>query len=430
MQKWLLLVSACLSLVAAQTPVGREVHPKITTYECSRRRGCVPQKTHIVLDALSHPVKQKANPSLGCGNWGEAPPKDICPDEKTCAKNCILEAIDDYSKYGVTTKGSTLNLEMLRPDGSVATPRVYLLSVNKNKYQMLKLTGNEFTFDVDVSKLPCGMNGALYLSEMDERGGREKLNKSGAYHGSGYCDAQCFTTPFINGVANIEGKGSCCNEMDIWEANARASHIAPHPCSKPGLFRCTGEECAFEGDCDKWGCGYNPYKLGNPDYYGPNGDVDTTRPFTVITQFPANKKGELQQIKRMHIQDGKLIYNAAVNVTGPPPVDYMDAEYCSTVIGEGGFDRLGGMVEMGNAMSRGMVLAMSIWWDEGGAMQWLDGASTGAGPCNATEGFPAAIRQIEAFPKVSFSNIKWGEMGTTFKVPKPKPGKPGKGGKN
>ena len=69
---------------------------------------------------------------------------------------------------------------------------------------------------------------------------------------------------------------------------------------------------------------------------------------------------------------------------------------------------------MGDAMARGMVLALSIWWDEGGAMQWLDGSVNGAGPCNATEGFPEAIRQIEKAPTVTFSQIKWGEIGSTF----------------
>ena len=32
----------------------------------------------------------------------------------------------------------------------------------------------EFTFDVDVSQLPCGLNGALYFVEMDEDGGASK----------------------------------------------------------------------------------------------------------------------------------------------------------------------------------------------------------------------------------------------------------------
>ena len=39
---------------------------------------------------------------------------------------------------------------------------------------MFYLKNREFTFDVDVSELPCGLNGALYFVEMDEDGGMGK----------------------------------------------------------------------------------------------------------------------------------------------------------------------------------------------------------------------------------------------------------------
>jgi cellulose 1,4-beta-cellobiosidase len=67
---------------------------------------------------------------------------------------------------------------------------------------MFKLLNKEFTFDVDVSNLPCGLNGALYLVEMDEDGGMAKYssNKAGAKYGTGYCDTQCpHDIKFING---------------------------------------------------------------------------------------------------------------------------------------------------------------------------------------------------------------------------------------
>ncbi len=41
-----------------------------------------------------------------------------------------------------------------------------------DKYYMFKLKNKEFTFDVDVSQLPCGLNGALYFVEMEEDGGK------------------------------------------------------------------------------------------------------------------------------------------------------------------------------------------------------------------------------------------------------------------
>jgi cellulose 1,4-beta-cellobiosidase len=36
---------------------------------------------------------------------------------------------------------------------------------------MFKLKNKEFTFTVDVSNMPCGLNGALYFVEMPEDGG-------------------------------------------------------------------------------------------------------------------------------------------------------------------------------------------------------------------------------------------------------------------
>ena len=80
--------------------------------------------------------------------------------------------------------------------------RVYLMDAQDQGYNMFKLKNHEFTFDVDVSKLPCGLNGALYFSEMDADGGASKYsgNKAGAKYGTGYCDAQCpHDIKFING---------------------------------------------------------------------------------------------------------------------------------------------------------------------------------------------------------------------------------------
>jgi cellulose 1,4-beta-cellobiosidase len=58
---------------------------------------------------------------------------------------------------------------------------------------MFKLLNREFSFDVDVSSLECGINGALYFVEMEADGGMSKFptNKAGAKYGTGYCDAQC-----------------------------------------------------------------------------------------------------------------------------------------------------------------------------------------------------------------------------------------------
>ena len=71
---------------------------------------------------------------------------------------------------------------------------------------MFKLKNKEFTFDVDLSTLPCGLNGALYFVSMDKDGGMSEYanNKAGAKYGTGYCDSQCpQDIKFINGLVGF-----------------------------------------------------------------------------------------------------------------------------------------------------------------------------------------------------------------------------------
>ena len=64
---------------------------------------------------------------------------------------------------------------------------------DEDHYKMFQMKNMEITFDVDVSKLPCGMNGALYFVEMDSDGGKSKYdtNEAGAKYGTGYCNSNC-----------------------------------------------------------------------------------------------------------------------------------------------------------------------------------------------------------------------------------------------
>lgn len=138
----------------------------------------------------------------------------------------------------------------------------------------------------------------------------------------------------------------------------------PHPCNITGVYGGNPAESAFEGVCDKWGCGYNPYGVNDTTHYGRGSgfDVDTTKPFTVVTSFPADKNGKLARIERKYVQGGKVIQNAVVNIEGRTKRDFLNDDYCEE--NPGGtrrFTELGGLEEMGDAMTRGMVLAFAIW---------------------------------------------------------------------
>ncbi|KAF8859705.1 endoglucanase I from Trichoderma Reesei [Acephala macrosclerotiorum] len=388
-------LAAALPLVASQQ-IGTEtpsINPKLPTWKCTTGGGCVQRDTSVVLDWNFHLI-HTSNGSTCTTSTGVDP--TLCPDEATCSRNCVIEGVN-YTSAGVSTSGDTLTLHQYVQSSGVtsnASPRVYLLGSDGN-YEMLQLLNQELRFDVDVSTLVCGENGALYLSEMDKTGGRTSYNPGGASYGSGYCDAQCPVQTWINGTLNTASKGYCCNEMDIWEANANATAFTPHPC---------------EGDtCDGSGCGFNPYAMGNHTYYGNGMTVDTLKPMTVITQFyttDGTSCGNLSEIRRLYIQNGKIIKNA-VSTAG---LDSITASWCSS--SDATAASLGGLTTMGQSLARGMVLIFSIWNDNGQFMNWLDSGSSG--PCNATEGSPTLIKSNTPGTFTTFSNIRWGDIGSTF----------------
>ncbi|KXX82701.1 putative endo-beta-1,4-glucanase celB [Madurella mycetomatis] len=421
-----------LSVTTTAQQVGTtvpEVHPLLPTELCTASDGCTARQTLLVADALNgaRPFHSLVDPSVSCSASEALNDTSLCPDAATCARNCALEGID-YGSIGVATRGNAVTLRQYLFNGEVyesVSPRVYLLAEDGENYEGLKLLNQELTFDVDVSRLGCGMNGALYLSEMGLDGGRSETNPAGARYGTGYCDAQCFTNvPWINGLPNLNASGACCNEMDIWEANSQANVFTPHTCSGIGSFLCSGDECvrteAGSGVCDKDGCGINTFALGTPNFYGPGLTVDSSRPFTIVTQFLTNDNtstGTLSEIRRLYIQDGNIIPNTAETTNDAVrniPNGFEGAvteDYC-TARDASDFLRLGGMGGMGESLARGMVLVMSIWNSPGDFMSWLDGGDNG--PCNATAGDPQRIVELTPDVSVTFSNIRWGDIGSTF----------------
>ena len=102
--------------------------------------------------------------------------KSLCPDPDSCSQNCALDSgsISDYeSTYGISTSGDAVTLQFVT--GSNVGSRTYLLDSDGSNYKMFQLLNQEFTFDVDVSTLPCGLNGALYFVEMDQDGGTKRF---------------------------------------------------------------------------------------------------------------------------------------------------------------------------------------------------------------------------------------------------------------
>merc|ERR1712012_1520613 len=239
-------------------------HLSMKIQECSAGGSCKDVQTKVTLDSNWRWLHIKDD-YVNCydGNlWDD----EFCPDNPTCTENCELEGVDsaDWTgTYGVTETnnghGITLKFVTHGEYSSNVGSRSYLLAPDEENYYMLYLPNKEFTFDVDVSNLPCGLNGALYFVEMDEAGRKYPTNTAGASYGTRHSVATAYT---------------------------------PHTCDTVGNVRCEGTPCGdnasgerYDGLCDKDGCDFNSWRLGDQTFFGPGSNfaVNSEKPMTVVT---------------------------------------------------------------------------------------------------------------------------------------------------
>ncbi|KAF7559132.1 hypothetical protein G7046_g5021 [Stylonectria norvegica] len=440
---------AFLSLLAgaAAQQVGTsqaETHPKLTWKKCTSS-SCTTVNGEVVIDSNWRWV-HKVGGYENCYDGNEW--TSVCSGNDDCTTNCALEGATYDKTYGATTSGDALNLKFVTTHeyGKNIGSRFYLME-STSMYQMFKLKGNEFAFDVDLSTLPCGLNGALYFVAMDADGGTSSYptNKAGAKYGTGYCDAQCARDlKFIGGKANYDGwvpssndanagvgdMGACCAEIDVWESNSHSFALTPHPCTDNKYHICTDTNCGgtysedrFAGNCDANGCDYNPYRMGVTDFYGKGKTVDTSKKFTVVTQFSDNK------ITQFFVQNSKKITIPAPKISGISSTSDITPDFCKnaySVFGDRNrFQEVGGFPQLNKALDIPMVLVMSIWDDHYANMLWLDSiyppekkGQPGAarGDCPEDSGVPAKVESESPNSQVIWSNIRFGPIGSTVKV--------------
>lgn len=224
--------------------------------------------------------------------------------------------------------------------------------------------------------------------------------------------------------------------MDIWEANSISAAYTPHGCSVSGPYRCTGTECGdgdnrYGGVCDKDGCDFNSYRMGDTSFYGPGLTVDTSKKFTVVTQFVTadnTTSGALSEIRRVYVQNGKVVKNSVTNIPGLKAYDSITEQFCAdqkTAFGDkNDFAAKGGLAPMDKALTNGMVLVLSVWDDHSVNMLWLDStyptdkdASTpgvARGTCSTDSGKPTDVEANAPNSQVIYSNIKVGPIGSTY----------------
>merc|ERR1711939_904199 len=169
-----------------------------------------------------------------------------------------------------------------------------------------------------------------------------------------------------------------------------------HPSLKEGVHYCHGdEECGtpdgdrFRAVSDRNGCDVNPNRFNHTDFYGRGSGfkIDTTKPFTVVTQF--HDEDEELSVTQHYIQGGKKIEHP----------DYLGKK--------------GGMKSVRGALDRGVTLVLSMWDDIDVHMNWLDSVMDGddvskpgkyRGPCDPTLGDPERHREKHPKSHISYYN--------------------------
>jgi cellulose 1,4-beta-cellobiosidase len=445
--------SLLLSTVAAQQPgdINSNDLVPFAIGECKSDGTCVAnEKTQLSLDSnwrWTHQVGASEN-CYTQNEWKTKGGEQVCEDgkTKTCAQKC---AVGNWPKdqweapYGVNKTASGVKLGYVTQGPYSINVGTRLFVTEGEEYKQFDLIGKEVSITVDMSGTECGLNGAIYLVEMDPKGDKGVgENNAGAMYGTGYCDAQCpRDLKWIKGKANIKpkwvptlkdpmknigegGRGLCCAELDLWEANKVSMQLAMHPMKgdKSQELCYLDDECGSQeeghrdkGPTDRNGCYLNPYALGHKKFYGPGSDftINTKKPFTIVTEF-REKNGELDGMYQYYYQDGKKIEFPDLGLGSG---NSMTEKFCQNLVDkyqeDPYFQNNGGLKQFGKAVKRGMTFVISFWDDMATNMNWLDTGSRGT--CDPEDGDPKNLR--EKHPDASFAvrHMRWGPIGSTHK---------------
>jgi len=236
-------------------------------------------------------------------------------------------------------------------------------------FKQLQLLGRTFSFTVDLSRVGCACNVALYLIKAPAKDVSGNFSAGSCPWSPYYCDA--------NKVC-----GSFCPEVDIMEANTHAFQSTPHRCDAPN-------EAGHYGSCDGNGCWQNTKDMG-PNFYGPGPSfrIDTTRPFHVVTTFHGSS------------QEGEAAMRAPSSFTGTKTV--LQQEGREVVIDHPNCEGI--FADLAKPMAEGMSLRITYWGDTPQNMSWLDMPPCGYKSCAAENAGIAVISNLRVSlpPKIRF----------------------------
>lgn len=161
-------ISAFVATVKAQAActLNTETKPSLSWSTCTSAGSCASTSGQVVIDSnwrWVHDVNSSTNCYTG-NTWSSS----VCSTDATCTTDCCLDGATYQSTYGVTTSGNALTLQFVtnNSNGKNIGSRLYLMA-SETEYEMFTLLGKEFTFDVDVSKLPVSRASVPCLPHAD-----------------------------------------------------------------------------------------------------------------------------------------------------------------------------------------------------------------------------------------------------------------------
>jgi len=174
----------------------------------------------------------------------------------------------DRSQELFTTEGSELKLkwdgELRGFLGSSAMDEMPL-----SNYQNFSLFNKEVSYDIDLGKVGCSCNAALFFVSMPGFNQDGSMAQGNDPNLPWYCDA--------TGIGGV-----LCWEHDTIEGNQYAMGVTPHKCDKnPGQYIT---------QCHQRGCQSNTF-LEDPKAYCPDSSctIDTRRPFRIVQRYIADE---------------------------------------------------------------------------------------------------------------------------------------------
>jgi len=158
--------------------------------------------------------------------------------------------------------------------------------------------------------------------------------------------------------------------------------------------------------------------------------VDTTKSFTVITQFIQDETSldTLSAIRRFYVQNNTIVPNSE-SLIEKNPGNELTPEFCTAqkqaFEDDDFFKSKGGFEKLSEAVAGEMVLVISLGDDHYSHMLWLDSLyppydEEGTGPgrergsCGIESGEPEYLVNNQGYNEVVFSNLRFGPVGSTF----------------